>query len=793
MWKNYFQASFRFLMRYKNYTLLNLVGLSIGIASSILIFLWVLDELSYDKHHENHKNIVRLVQDQYSNSGVFKVAATPAPYAPVLEELLPEIKSSFRIRPFQSEVLIEYKDKKFYEKGISFADSSILKILSFEFIYGDRHALDEVNTVLLTESTAKKYFGEKNPFGEVITINTDLSLKVAAVIKDNPHSSHIQFDMLISFEKLNEIGFNLGWNNNYYYCYFLLENNVDYEILNTKFADNLSKYVNANLGRETTSENFPKLYVQPLDKIHLYSDFNIDLYSHSQPRIQYIYFFSIIGFVILLITSINYTNLAIARYTRRTIEVGIRKTCGSSRQQLAKQFLFESILLTVMAYLIGTFLVEVLMSNFNQFTDKNLSFSYADWPMILGAISIVLFTGIASGSYPAIYLSSLSPINAIRGIEKKGSSSFRKILVIIQFALGAILIIGTLTVYKQLDFIQSRNLGLNKDHVIYFNTKGEMHSKFDLFKQELKKSTDVINITHASALPTYTVHSTGGIEFGDDFNEGDDFLIHQENIEQDYLETLEIELIEGRNFIRNNSTDSSNYIVNETAVKLMGLENPIGEMFSMWGNEGKIVGVMKDFNFKSLHKAVEPMVYWQRNRMNQYIMIRLKGDDIKSELETVRKKYIEYNPSFPFEYKFLDEEYEKLYKSERKTAELFTGFSVIAIFLACLGFFGLASYMAGQKSKEIAVRKVFGSSPLQIALKLIWNFTQWIIIANIIAIPLAYYILNNWLENFAYRISLGYQVFIITAVFTILIAIIAQLAQVLRAINRNPASSLKYE
>lgn len=794
MWKNYFLASFRFLMRYKNYTLLNLVGLSIGIASSIFIFLWVMDELSYDKHHKNYKNIVRLVQNQYSPSGVFKVAATPAPYSPVLKDLLPEVKNSFRIRPYAGEVLLESDAKKFYEKQLSYADSSILSILTFEFIYGDKHALDDKNNVIITESTAKRYFGNENPFGKILTMNNEASLKVSAVIKDLPHNSHIQFDVLLNFERLVDRRWNLNWNNNYYYCYFLLEDNVDYEVLNTKFADNLSKYVNENLGQETTTNNFPELYVQPLEKIHLYSDFNIDLYSHTQPRIQYIYFFSIIGFVILLITAINYTNLAIARYTRRTIEVGIRKTCGASRIQLTRQFLFESVLLTLMAYLIGTFLVEVLMHNFNQFTDKNLSFSYANWRLVMGAVSIILFTGLASGSYPAIYLSSLLPINAIKGTEKKGSSNFRKTLVIVQFVLGAILITGTLTVYKQLNFIQARNLGLNKEQVIYFTAKGEMYNKFNSFKQELMGSTAIKNITHASALPTYTVHSTSSVAWGKDFNEDDRFLIHQEAIEHDYLKTLEIEIVEGRNFEKHSSIDSANFIVNEMAVQYMKLDNPIDEEFILWGDlRGRIIGVMKDFNFKSLHKKVEPLVYRLSNRMNQYIMVRLSGNNIQSEIEFLKNKYEEFNPAYPFEYHFLDEEYDKLYKSEKKTAELFTGFSIIAIFLACLGFFGLASYMAEQKTKEIAVRKVFGSSPKQIAIKLIWGFTKWILIANAIAIPVANYILNNWLENFAYHTSIGYGVFLLTTAFTILIAISAQLVQVLKAIHRNPASALKYE
>ena len=794
MWKNYLISSFRFLKRYKGYTLLNLLGLSIGIATSIFIFLWVLDELSYDKQHENYKNIVRLVQDQHSASGVFKVAATPAPYSLVLKEILPEVKNSFRLRPITREILVTFEEKKFYEKNITFADSSILNVLSFDFIIGDNHALDDKDNVIITESIAKKYFGNENPYGKFLKIGSRTTLKVSAVVKDFPHNSHIKLSLLASFERLgNESDF--SWHNNSYYCYLLLENNVDHEQLNKKFVESLSQYMNERLNIDyvAKTEHFPILYIQPLEKVHLNSDFNIDLYSHTQPTIQYVYFFSIIGFVILIIIAINYTNLAIARYSRRTIEVGIRKVCGSFKMQLIKQFLIESIILTLISYLIGVFLVEIFIPHSNQFTDKNLSFSYSDWRIILGAIVIILFTGILSGSYPAFFLSSLSPINAIKGIEKKGSSGFRKILVIIQFSLGAILIIGTLTVYKQLDFIQELNLGLNKDHVIYTTTKGELGNKFQLLKNELENTIDVENVTHATALPTYTVHSTGAFKWETDYDEGKNFLIHREAIGHDFLETFQIKITEGRNFIKGSSEDSANYIVNETAVKLMGFENPLGEKVALYGNEGRIIGVMKDFNFKSLHKKVEPMIYYLRDNVESYIIIRLKGKDIRSEMGTVERIHNEINPVFPFDFKFIDKEYEKLYKTEQKTGELFSIFSIIAIFLACLGFLGLASFMAEQRTKEIAVRKVFGASPKQIGLKLIWSFTKWILIANIIAIPFAYYILNSWLDKFAYRISIGYQVFTLTLVFTLFIAISAQIIQVIRAIRKNPANSLKYE
>ena len=795
MWKNYFIASYRFLKRHKGYTFLNLIGLSIGIASSIFIFLWVMDELSYDRHHKNFKNIYRLAQTFSSGT---ELTATPAPYTPALKEMLPEIKEGFRIRPYPGELLFEAENKKIYEKNVLFADSTILDVLTFNFISGDRHAFKELYSIVITESTAKKYFGDEDAYGKIITLNNSISLKVAAVIKDIPKNSHIQFDLLLNFEILINSGWSMSWDNSYYYGYFLLEDNVDIDALNNKFAKSLSKYMSDNIGKKgikdaRSEDDIDHLYLQALKDVHLFSDFNIDLYSHSQARYQYVIFFSIIGFVILLITAINYTNLAIARYTRRTIEIGIRKACGSLRKQLTIQFLVESLLLTTIAYLIGVFLIEISMPQFNQFTDKKLSFSYTDWRIIAGAISIIIFTGITSGSYPALFLSSLSPINAIRGIEKKGSSNFRKILVIIQFVLGAILIIGTITVHKQLDYIQNKNLGFNKDHLIYIATKGELYTKFDILKNELSKSTNIINITHASALPTYTVHGTTGFTWGKDPDECKDFYIHQETIEYEFLETLQIELLEGRNYINNSSSDSSNYILNEAAIKKMGLDNPIGEIFNLWGNRGRIIGVMKDFNYKSLHKPVEPLVYHIIDEVNQYIIIRLKGDNLYSEIETVKKIHDQINPAYPFDYHFLDTEYEQLYDTERKTGKLFTSFSIIAIFLACLGFFGLSSYMAEQRTKEIAVRKVFGASPKQIGLKLLWSFTKWILIANIIAIPIAYYILNSWLDNFAYRISLAYQVFLLTLAFTIIIAISAQIIQVIKAIKKNPADSLKYE
>ncbi len=789
MLKNIIVSSLRFLKRNRSYALLNLVGLSIGITCSIFIFSWVIDELSYDKCYHNADNIFRLVYSEDLKSGTFRSAATPAPYAPAFKEILPEINDYFRVKPYLRGKSISYNNKKFIEKKLLYADPSILKILNFNFISGNLQSLNDVNSVVITESTARKYFKNEDPHGKIILLDNEIPLKVTGVINDLSQHSHLQFDFLLNFDILKKQNWKMGWYNRNYFTYFLLEENTNLSELNDKLCINLAKFMNEKHNLNITSELLPNLYLQPIRDIHLKSNFDIDLYGQSHNNIQYIYFMSLIGLLILIICIINYTNLSMAYYTGRNLETRIRKILGASQSQLMIQFYIESFIMSVVAYVIGVLLFKILIPEFNYFVGKNISYQFFDWRIFTSAVFTILFTGILAGTYPAIYVSSQSCLTSSKRSKKHNSTDFRKFLVIIQFSLGILLIIAAVTIKRQMNFVKNKNLGLDRTNIIYIPTMGKISDKFQLFKQELEKSTDILNVTYASALPTKTVHSTEAW-WGDGHNK---IVVNQEKIEHGYIQTMGIQLKEGRQFEVSSQVDSSNYIINESAAKLMGLENPLGEKFELSDKKGRIIGVMYDFNFESLHNEVDPLVYHIGNRAGPYILIRLKGKNLQSEIETVRKAYEDINPAYAFEYANLENDYDRLYAVELKTEKLFTIFSIIAISLAFLGFFGLTSFLTRQRTKEIAIRQVHGASANQIAKLLILDFSQWIVAANAIAMLAAYFLMRNWLNNFAYRTNLDYRDFLFTLILSFVVASVAQLLQMNQVIRKNPIESLKYE
>lgn len=789
MWKIILVPLFRFLKRNTSYILLNLSGMAIGIACSISIMLWVIDELSYDKNFENYKHIYRLVYSEELQSGTLRSAATPAPYGPSFKEIIPEIRDFFRVKPYTRGKTFTYRENKILEKNLLYADSSILQILGFDFLIGDKHSLDGLNDVILTQSTANKYFGTEYPVGKIIMFEDTVPLRVNGVIRDLPDNIHLKFDILLNFGQLAKSGWKTGWYNRYYFTYFLLDNNADPIEINSKLCQSLANYMNAGPNAEITADLLPDLYLQPLRDVHLRSDFDIDLYGASHSRVRYVYFLSVIGLLILIICAINYTNLAIAYYSGRDKETGIRKILGATRLQLISGFITEAFMFSIVAYLAGLLLAEILLPQFNLFTAKDLSFDFTDWRLVVGAVATITFTSILSGAYPALYISLLPVVKSKRTRKTRNAAGFRKGLVVTQFALGALLITGTLTVKRQMSFIHAKNLGLDTKNIICFRASGTMQKKFGVFQQELQKSPSVLNVTCASALPTNTVHSTEAY-FGKDDNK---IVISQESVGHNYLEAMHIPVVSGRNFELSVHADSSNFIINQTAAKLMGLENPVGERFELSGKRGKIIGVMQDFNFKSLYYSIGPLVYHIGKKIGPYILVRINGKDMQNGIAVVKDAYEQINPVSPFDYTLLESEYAGLYSRDDKTGQLFSIFSVVAIFLAFLGFFGLASFMVRQRTREIAIRKTFGASAIQVAVMLQRRFTQWIIIANFIALPFAFVIMKNWLNKFAYRVTLNPEDFVFALILSVIVAWAAQIYQIRKAALMNPVDALKYE
>jgi putative ABC transport system permease protein len=788
MIRNYLLLAYRVVARYKSYSFINILGLAVGLTCGIIIYLWILDELNYDRYNNNFASIYRLVQDEKFASGAFKVAATPAPLAPALKENFPEIKLTARYRPITEKVMVAYNEKKFYENGFGYADPELLKIFTFRFINGSKeHALDQPNSIVITARIAAKYFGNEEPIGKSLQIDGGNVYTVTSVIEDLPANSHLRFDILAPFGKLNEMGWDVGWNNNYYYAYMLFDNRYDYRLMKDRFHKFLVNKFKVK-DEEITSD----YYLQPLSDIHLRSDFDIDLYSHSEYSYQYIYIFMTVAMIILLIVIINYMNLSTARAARRAKEVGIRKTAGATRKQLMLQYIGESFVLTLLSSFIALILTEITLPFVNEFTGKNLGIHYSDIEFSLGLLGIILFTSLAAGSYPAFFLSSYSPYLVLKGNVKTGSSLFRKVLVIFQFSLSVVLIIGTFVISDQLHFIQKKDLGLNKDLVLYTEFKGELYKNFRMFKSELKDLPDVLNVTYSSDIPTYTVHSVWGISWEGSMPNSD-FLIHQFMVDEDYIPTFGIQMKEGRNFDLSQPTDSGNFILNEAAVRMMGLKDPVGKWFSPSGQKGTIIGVMKDFNFKSLHKPVEPLfLFISRDRWG-FIIVKIKSGDLPESMTAISRVWDKYNPGFPMDFKLLDTEYDKLYTAEQKMGILFGLFAMVAIFLSCLGLFGLASYITETKTREIGIRKAMGASGYKIVRMLSADFIYWVMIATLIGLPAAYLYLHHWLQNFAFRTRLHAGTFVLAGILVLVISQLSVLYQTLRASGKDPADVLKYE
>jgi len=789
MIRNYIKSFIRFLRRHKAYSINNILGLSIGMAAAVLIYLWVLDETSFDKFHENYDNICRIVSTWDNADGEFRISATAPPLAPKFEESFPEIIETARFFPARSEMLISYGERKFYEKGIAFADGEFFRIFTYPIVYGpEQNPLPAINHAVISEEIAQKYFGNKNPVGKSISLDDKTILTVSAVIENVPANAHLQFDILIHFDNTEPVyGIEWHWENNAVFAYALLSKDVDHPALKAKI-DTLTK--------ELYSHGTYEFYLQPLSDVHLRSSFDYDVYGHSEPTDQYIRIFMLIAVLILIISVINYVNLSTARSTLRAREVGVRKVFGAHRRQLIRQFLGESFLLCLLSYLIAMLLVEAALPSFNAFTGKEVTVDYSNVRFLLGVIGILVFTGILSGSYPALLLSSYIPVRTLKGDIKSGPLSFRRVLVILQFSIAIMMIICTCMVYRQLTYIQNHNLGINTDQVLYFPILGNMGQKYPLLKEELSKYPGVKEVSYTKSLPTYTGNGTYGVRW-----EGrqDDAKLYMNvnRVSYDYIPTFGIELVEGRNFSMDHPADSLSYILNEAAIRKMQIDDPIGKRFSLWGMEGIILGVMKDYNFKSLHKEIGPIClyvsYPSSDRMEGYFLIKLEGRNMTKTINNIERTWNKLYPVLPFDYNFVEEEYADLYQSESRMRSLFAIFAALSIFLSCMGLYGLSSFMAESRTREIGIRKAMGARSWQIVTLFSWDAMKWVLISNVIAWPIAWFYMNHWLKDFAYKARISPWIFLLSGFIVLLISLITLSFQAQKAARINPATTIKQE
>lgn len=783
MLKNYLKITLRNLRKHKGYSFINITGLAVGMASTIMILLWVKDELSFDRFHQNADRIYRITDyEKYSNGEEVTFTMNPPALAATLKDEYPEIVEAVRIRKLSNGV-IQYGDKCFSEDGILFADPSFLKVFSFPLVNGNKeNVLINPQSIIITEKMALKYFGKEDPIGKIVRVDNRLNFLITGVMKDVPTNSHLKFDFMVSFEIIKEFGLPIeGWNSFAYTTYVLLAKKSDYRQVNKKIA---------GLIKTKQEDAIVTLSLQPLPDIHLHSGNMWGIGGTGD--IKYVYIFTMIAGFILLLACINFMNLTTARASNRAKEVGLRKVVGADRKDLIKQFFSESILFALLSLLIAIILVVEALPFYNILSGKELGLNIPkNQIIVILLISITIITGLVSGSYPALFLSAFKPVSVLKGVLKSGSKSslIRKILVSFQFSLTIVLIIGTIIINRQLHFIKIQRLGFDKDQVICLKLPGKLNQKIDLICAELLKNQQVIEISAVSSPPAQIRRSTVVSEW-EGRQTDDQFLMYILFADFDFLNTMGIAIEEGRYFSRKFPADTSTGIViNEAAVRAMNMGNPIGKkLFDL-----NIIGVVKDFHFASLHSRIGPlMIYYNPNEI-QNLLIKVKPDDFSQSIKSIEHAWNRVVPGFPFEYSFLDEQIDLLYKAEQRVSKVINTFSILALFIACLGLFGMASFTAEQRTKEVGIRKVHGATVPGIVMLLSREFTRYVLFANIAAWPIAYYAMNKWLQDFAYRIDLTIWPFLLAGLAALVIALLTVSWQAIRAATANPMESLRYE
>ncbi len=809
MINNYIKVAFRNITKRKGYSFINITGFAIGMACSIVIALYVSDEISYDTYHENADRLYR-VGAEFGNPELIKIAYTSPPMAESFLNDFPEIKDIARLSTWGSSFLVKYEEKSFLEERFIYADSTIFKVFTIPFLHGaPETSLNEPFTIVITQKTAYKYFGDENPVGKSLKIGSPgQDYRIDGIVENCLEHSHIQYEGIISIVTSRNSSSD-RWMSHNYFTYVLLRKNSPPDALEAKFPEFIKRHYGPQYFQDTGEQYDPgaigekkyyNYFLQPLTSIHL----DTEVIDNSSIRVNkmYVYILSIISLFILIIACINFMNLSTARYARRAKEIGMRKVLGSVRTQLITQFIVESVIISMIALCGAVIIIKSALPVINNFSGKELYLdlfgSFDTLPALLGFAVVI---GILAGSYPALFLSSMRPIRALKSSagEKAGSRlSLRRGLVIFQFTISIAIILSAYTVYDQLNYMNTAELGFNKDQVLVIHRADALGDNQKLFRELLSGSSSVLTVSNTSSLP------------GRHFNPNDFRLEGSPATDRHILYTMfgdycfdrliDMELVEGRFFSNAIKSDTNAVVINETAVKKLGLTEPVGtRFFKEFDNarEGEfvtIVGVVKDINFMSLHSEIEPMLIRNLHKLDGfYTSVKIRPDDMNATISMIEDRWNELTGGQPFKYTFLDNDYNTLYGSEQKAGQMFAFFSFLAVLIACLGLFGLISFAAEQRTKEIGVRKVLGANILSIVYLLSKETILLVTVSILIASPLSYFALNRWLENFAYRIDMSPLVFIFTGLLTLGIALITISYQSVRAAISNPVDSLRYE
>jgi len=784
MFKNYLVVALRNIFRNKLFSALNILGLVFGICSALLIFLWIKDEMSYDGFHEHGDRIYRVMENQkYSDGRLYTFAATPAPMAPFIKEKFPEIEQASRMT-WEITRLFQLGEKSFYEDG-KYVDPDFLTMFTFPLVKGDaKSALNDKHSIVITEKMATKYFGSDDPIGKTITLDTKDAFSVSGVIQDPPLNSNLRFDFLISFAYFwdENKGWLDEWGNNNIRTFIMLAPGTDA----TAFAEKLKHEI-----KEHNKETNVELFIQKYTDIYLRGNFENGVQSGG--RIETVRIFLVVALFVLVIACINFMNLSTAQATKRAKEVGLRKVIGAGPGQVFRQFMGESFLTVMISALVAVICALLAMPLFNKISGKSLGLSSLDNNALLMITGIVLFAAFAAGAYPSLIIAEFKPVHVMKGQLKSGgaASTFRRVLVVFKFSLSIILIICTAVVFRQVKFMENRDIGFERENVFYAWLTPEISSKFETFRARLTAQPGVETVTGSAQVPISIGNSTMGVTW-----EGKDpdsqILFTNLDVDYEFINTLKMTMAEGRGFDRANVTDTSNYIVNERAAEKFGFKGGTADReLTMWERKGKIVGVVKDFNFGSLHSAVDPLIIrLQPGNMN-CVIIRAKEGQSAEAIKATEVLWKEYAPGYPFKYTFLDQDWEQFYSAEAQQEKVFNTLAVLSIFISCLGLFGLSAFSAERRTKELGIRKTLGASVSGLVQLMGREFTMLVLLAACIGCPLGWYLMTRWLEKFAYHVDVGIATLIAASIACLIVSLITIAYHSVRVAAANPVQSLR--
>ncbi|MEO5681407.1 MAG: FtsX-like permease family protein [Chitinophagaceae bacterium] len=808
MIRNYLKLAIRNLLKYRFISFINLFGLTVGLTCCLLITTYVLNELSYDRYNKNADNIYRVTRSFNNQDGVvsLKLSTVSPPFGYYLPGDFPEIKKLSRLVDFGNGP-VRYKEKIINEDHVFFADENLMDVFSVDVLKGNaKTALSDPYSVMMTEETAKKYFGNEDPINKVVRCYNLVDLKVTGIYKPFPGNAHLHPGIMVSFSTLKdsliygEKGLRSNWGNNSFFTYLLLPENYDAKKMIARFPAFLDNHMAGEYGGKKPSA-FTKLDLQKLTDIHLYS--HTDYEAEANSDIKRVYVFTAIAFFILLIACINYMNLSTARSALRAREIGIRKVIGARRQELIFQFLSESVLLTWMAIILAVGLLYLTIPWLNKMTEQHLSVTMLmKWQVLIPVILAPFIIGIISGIYPALFMSGFQPIKTLKGLVTagRGNISLRKVLVITQFSISIILIITTAVVFQQLHYMQQKSLGLDKARVVLIDNARAVSDKYGAFRNELLTNAGVSNVTGSSRVPSgRLLDNMGAATLSGDSLKPTTMDIKFVSVDEGFIPAYGMKMAAGRNFSKEFGTDSANFILNETSVHALGWSSAataIGKDFKYADTRGHIIGVVKDFHFESLHQSIVPMILLMRapsqNEFNN-LSIKVAGKNVPSTLAFIESTWKRFFPEVPYKSTFLDDNFNALYKSEQKQGNIFTVFACIAILIACLGLFGLSAFSITQRIKEIGVRKVLGATTSNIVGLLSKDFLKLVGIAALLAFPIAWYAMHSWLQDFAYHISMPWWIFILAGIIATIVALATISFQAVKAAVSNPVKSLRSE